>query len=151
MLPKFFAHIDSKHDNPSYAIMFQGVFSIVFAFGVGAFAGGFIDPSGGSNVYGYLGFLTLGILPVYVLTNIAAIRYFSKEPDFSVSSMPCFRPSRSADGRFALRADRPADDRPLHLVPLVIIGWVICWRWPHLARSHPAAPAHFGRRGARHR
>lgn len=85
MLPKFFAHIDRKHDNPSNAIMFQGVFSIVLAFTVGAMAGGFTDPLGGSNVYGYLGFLlTLGILPVYVLTNVAAIRFFSKEPDFNL-------------------------------------------------------------------
>ena len=31
------------------------------------------------NVYGYLGFLlTLGILPVYVLTNLAAARYFAR-------------------------------------------------------------------------
>ena len=41
-------------------------------------SGGLGDPAGGSNVYGYLGFLlTLGILPVYVLTNLAAARYFA--------------------------------------------------------------------------
>ena len=38
--------------------------------------GGLGSPIGGSNVYGYLGYvLTLGILPVYVLTNLAAVRY----------------------------------------------------------------------------
>ena len=48
------------------------------ALSVGAIAGGWGDPLAGANVYGYLGFLlTLGILPVYVLTNLAAARYFA--------------------------------------------------------------------------
>ncbi|MFG2196877.1 APC family permease [Streptomyces sp. NPDC048639] len=85
MLPRLFAHVDEKRRTPTYAVIAQGVFSIVVALAVGAFSGGLGSPAGGSNVYGYLGFLlTLGILPVYVLTNIAAIRFFRKEGGFRV-------------------------------------------------------------------
>ena len=127
MLPTFFAHIDPRHDNPSYAIMFQGVFSIVLAFGVGAVAGGFTDPSGGSNVYGYLGFLlTLGILPVYVLTNIAAIRFFSKEPDFNVlrhAVLPALAVLLMV-GLLYGQIDQQTT-APYTWFPYVIIGWVV--------------------------
>lgn len=85
MLPKLFAHIDPKRKTPTYAVLVQGGFAIVVALVVGAVSGGVGNPLGGSNVYGYLGFLlTLGILPVYVLTNVAAIRFFRKEGGFRV-------------------------------------------------------------------
>jgi amino acid transporter len=77
LLPSLFAFIDPKRRTPSYAIFATGAFALVLALSVGAVSGGLGDPAGGSNVYGYLGFLlTLGILPVYVLTNLAAARYF---------------------------------------------------------------------------
>ncbi|MFE9500850.1 APC family permease [Streptomyces collinus] len=83
MLPKIFAHVDHKRKTPTYAVLIQGGFSIIVAICVGLLSGGLNDAVGGSNVYGYLGFLlTLGILPVYVLTNIATIRFFIKEGHF---------------------------------------------------------------------
>lgn len=83
LLPAWFAHVDRKRRTPTNAVFVQGGFSIVAALAVGALAGGLSDPAGGINVYGYLGFiLTLGILPVYVLTNIAAIRFLRGRPDF---------------------------------------------------------------------
>ncbi len=127
MLPRFFAHIDSRHDNPSYAIIFQGIFSIVLAFVVGAAAGGLTDSLGGSNVYGYLGFLlTLGILPVYVLTNVAAIRFFWKQPDFNVVRHALL-PGLAVALMVALlfgQIDQQATT-PYTWFPYVIIGWVV--------------------------
>ena len=85
LLPPMFAFIDPKRRTPSYAIFTTGAFAIVLALIVGAISGGLGDPVGGSNVYGYLGFLlTLGILPVYVLTNLAAARYFASSGRFSL-------------------------------------------------------------------
>ena len=85
LLPRMFAFVDRKRHTPSYAIFATGAFALVLALGVGAVSGGLGDPSGGSNVYGYLGFLlTLGILPVYVLTNLAAARYFAASGRFDV-------------------------------------------------------------------
>src|SRR3954452_5243492 len=73
LLPRSLAHIDPRRHTPSRAVFATGVFTILTALSVGAISGGLGNPTGGSNVYGYLGFLlTLGILPVYVLTNLAA-------------------------------------------------------------------------------
>src|SRR5205807_7230416 len=77
LLPKGFGFIDPRRMTPTRAVFFTGAFAIVTSLVVGALSGGLGNPIGGSNVYGYLGFLlTLGILPVYVLTNLAAARYF---------------------------------------------------------------------------
>src|SRR4051812_41828173 len=85
LLPRMFAFIDPKRRTPSYAIFATGAFALVLALSVGAVSGGLGDPAGGSNVYGYLGFLlTLGILPVYVLTNLAAARYFQGQGRFNL-------------------------------------------------------------------
>ncbi|HEX4359892.1 MAG TPA: APC family permease [Pseudonocardia sp.] len=84
LLPAWFAHVNPKRKTPTNAVFTQGAFSIAVALIVGALAGGLGDPSGGSNVYGYLGFLlTLGILPVYILTNLAAIRFLRGRPDYN--------------------------------------------------------------------
>jgi amino acid transporter len=78
LLPRMFAFVDPKRLTPSRAVFAPGAFAVLTALLVGAISGGLGDPLGGSNVYGYLGFLlTLGILPVYVLTNLAAARHFA--------------------------------------------------------------------------
>lgn len=82
-LPSFLTRIHPKHLSPTGAVAAQGIFSVVVALGVGLVAGGWGDPAGGFTVYGYLGFLlTLGVLPVYALTNVAAIRFMRRRPDF---------------------------------------------------------------------
>jgi amino acid transporter len=84
LLPRALAKINHKRGVPVNAVLVQGIFSIVLAYVVGALAGGLTSTTGGSNVYGYLGFLlTLGVLPVYILTNVAAIRFFGKEGGFN--------------------------------------------------------------------
>lgn len=71
MLPERLAHVHPSHRTPTTAIWFVGIFSIVLTFGVGLIAGPF-------NAYVYLGsILTLAIIPVYILTNVAAMRYFA--------------------------------------------------------------------------
>jgi amino acid transporter len=84
LLPKPLAFINPKRLTPSRAVFLTGAFAIASALIVGAISGGLGSPVGGSNVYGYLGFLlTLGILPVYVLTNLAAGRHFLREGRFN--------------------------------------------------------------------
>jgi amino acid transporter len=85
LLPRGLGHIDGKRSTPSNAVFFTGAFSIVITLIVGAVSGGLNNPAGGSNVYGYLGFiLTVGILPVYVLTNISAVKHFYQQGRFNV-------------------------------------------------------------------
>jgi amino acid transporter len=85
LLPKMFAVVDQKRLTPALAALATGTFAILSALVVGAIGGGLGDPLGGSNVYGYLGFvLTLGVLPVYALTNLAVARYFARAGRFRV-------------------------------------------------------------------
>jgi amino acid transporter len=126
LLPARLAHIDPKRRSPSYAIAVQGVFAVVAAFAVGAVAGGLGEPLGGSNVYGYLGFLlTLGILPVYVLTNLAAIRFFRRRDDFNLVRHGVL-PALGAGLMVALTVGQLLEQTtaPYTWLPWVIVGWV---------------------------
>ena len=79
LLPRVLAYVHPRYRTPTRAVLVVGVFSVVVALGLGIVNGGLGDATAGSNVYGYLGFLlTLGILPVYVLTNLAAFVYFRR-------------------------------------------------------------------------
>jgi amino acid transporter len=83
LLPRMFAAVDRRRLTPVNTALVTGAFAIACALMVGAISGGLDEPRGGSNVYGYLGFLlTLGILPVYVLTNLATARYFARTGRF---------------------------------------------------------------------
>jgi len=79
LLPRALALVDRRRMTPTRATLLTGAFAVACALVVGAASGGLDEPIGGSNVYGYLGFLlTLGVLPVYALTNLAAARYFQR-------------------------------------------------------------------------
>lgn len=79
LLPRTLAYVHPRYRTPTRAVLVVGVFAVIVALGLGIVNGGLDDPTAGSNVYGYLGFLlTLGILPVYVLTNLAAFAYFRR-------------------------------------------------------------------------
>jgi amino acid transporter len=84
LLPKLFAHVDPKRHTPTYTVLVQGAFAVALALVVGLLSdGGLDDAIGGGNVYGYLGFLlTLGVLAVYILTNVAAVRFFARSGEF---------------------------------------------------------------------
>jgi amino acid transporter len=85
LLPRMFGIVDRRHATPARAALLTGAFAVVLALIVGATSGGLDDPLGGSNVYGYLGFLlTLGLLSVYVLTNLAAACYFARARRFRI-------------------------------------------------------------------
>lgn len=71
MLPPVLGKVHPRHATPSVAIIANTVFAVVVTLGVGAWVGPF-------NAYAYLGsLLTLAIIPVYILTNLACIRFFA--------------------------------------------------------------------------
>jgi amino acid transporter len=126
LLPSFFGHIDSKRHTPTKAVIFQGIFAVGLAFIVGGIAGGLGDPIAGGSVYGYLGFLlTLGILPVYVLTNAAAIRFFRGRGDFHVVRH-LILPGIGAIAMVGLTVGQILEQEvaPYTWFPWVILGWV---------------------------
>jgi amino acid transporter len=125
LLPRLFAFIDPKRLTPSLAV-FASAFAIVVALVVGTISGGLGDPLGGSNVYGYLGFLlTLGILPVYVLTNLAAVRYFSGSGRFRLVRHGVL-PLAGALLMIAVLVGQIVEQtaRPYTWFPWVIVVWV---------------------------
>ncbi len=70
LLPAVLGTINGKYSTPQMAIIVQSVGSGIIAIALGLAVGPF-------NTYGYLGtILTLGIIPVYILVNVAVIRYF---------------------------------------------------------------------------
>jgi amino acid transporter len=126
LLPKVFAHIDPRRLTPTRAVLVTGAFAIAIALIVGAISGGLGDPVGGSNVYGYLGFLlTLGILPVYVLTNLAAARYFARSGRFNVIRHGLL-PLGGAALMVALLVGQIIEQTsaPYTWFPWVIVAWV---------------------------
>src|SRR5690242_15755908 len=126
LLPRPLAFIDPIRLTPSYAIFATGGFTLVMALGVGAVAGGLGDPAGGSNVYGYLGFiLTLGILPVYVLVNLAAARYFAAAGRFNALRHGVL-PRGGASLMAALLVGQVIEQtaKPYTWFPWVIVAWI---------------------------
>jgi amino acid transporter len=147
LLPRTLAYIHPKHRSPSHAIFATGAFAVITALGVGAISGGLTNPAGGSNVYGYLGFLlTLGILPVYVLTNLAAARYFALSGRFRVVRHGVL-PLGGAALMVALLIGQIAEQtvEPYTWFPWVIVIWVALVTagalWLGSARPHELARA----------
>jgi amino acid transporter len=142
LMPGFLASIHPTHRTPSRAILAQGVFAVGLAIVVGILAGGLGDPAAGSNVYGYLGFLlTLGILPVYVLTNLAAIRWFRAAGRFSLVRHAIL-PLSGAGLMVALLVGQIIEqtDAPYTWFPWVIVIWtgLVVVVAVLLGRSRPA-------------
>src|SRR4051794_34958592 len=126
LLPRMLAFIDPRRHTPSRAVFATGTFTVVLALAVGAVSGGLGDPRGGSNVYGYLGFLlTLGILPVYVLVNLAAARYFLAAGRFNLLRHGIL-PLTGAGLMAALLVGQIVEQttRPYTWFPWVIVLWV---------------------------
>jgi amino acid transporter len=127
LLPKSLGYIDPKRMTPSRAVFFTGAFAVVLALIVGAISGGLGNPVGGSNVYGYLGFLlTLGILPVYVLTNLAAARHFAAQGRFDLVRHGIL-PIGGGALIVALLIGQIVEQTgpPYTWFPWVIVGWVL--------------------------
>jgi amino acid transporter len=142
LLPRMFAVVDRRRLTPTRAALATGTFAIVSALVVGAVSGGLGDPLGGSNVYGYLGFLlTLGVLPVYALTNLAAARYFARAGRFRVVRHGVL-PLAGAALIVALLVGQIIEQTaaPYTWLPWAIVTWVVlvglgaawlAWARPH--------------------
>jgi amino acid transporter len=127
LLPSFFGHIDGKRGTPTRAVIFTGVFAVGLALIVGVMAGGLGTSEAGFNVYGYLGFLlTMGILPVYVLVNAAAIRFYRGRGDFSPIRHLAL-PGLGALLMVGLTVGQIVEQEvaPYTWFPWVIVGWVV--------------------------
>jgi amino acid transporter len=127
LLPSWVADVHPLRRTPTKAVLAVGGFSIVTALVVGAVSGGFGDAATGSLVYGYLGYvLTLGILPVYVLTNLAAVRYLWGKPGFNPVKHLVL-PLLGAGLMVALLIGQIIENstQPFKSFPWVVVAWVV--------------------------
>ena len=128
LLPSFLTRIHPRHASPTGAVMVVGVFSVVLTLILGLFVGGLGDPAAGANVYGYLGYLlTLGVLPVYVLTNVSAIRYLWRKTDVFNMWKHGVLPALGALLVVGLLIGQIVEqtDAPYTWFPWVIVAWVV--------------------------
>jgi amino acid transporter len=126
LLPRPLAAVDPQRLTPTRATLLTGGFAIGCALIVGAVSGGLGNPVGGSNVYAYLGFLlTLGVLPVYALTNLAAARYFARAGRFHAIRHGLL-PIGGASLMVALLVGQIVEQTapPYTWLPWVIVAWV---------------------------
>jgi amino acid transporter len=126
LLPRVLAYVHPRYRTPTRAVLVVGVFSVVVAIGLGVINGGLGNATAGSNVYGYLGFLlTLGILPVYVLTNLAAFAYFRRTGRFKLLRHAVL-PLSGAALMVVLLVEQILlqTDPPYTWFPWVIVGWI---------------------------
>ena len=126
LLPRWLADVHPKRRTPTKAVLAVGGFAIALALVVGSVSGGLGDPVGGSNVYGYLGYvLTLGILPVYVLTNLAAVRYLWGSAGFDWLRHLVL-PLAGAGLMVALLVGQIIENsaQPFKSFPWVVVAWV---------------------------
>jgi len=73
LLPRVLGSVNRRYRTPGTAIIVQSIFSVAVTLIVGTWVGPL-------NAYAYLGaLLTLGILPVYILVNLACMRFYRRE------------------------------------------------------------------------
>jgi amino acid transporter len=122
LLPSVLGTINDRFSTPQMAIIVQSAASGVIAVVLGLIAGPF-------NTYGYLGtLLTLGIIPVYVLVNIAVTRYFrSQHPsEFNVVKhgvLPVVGILLMAIPVYGLVWPVPAF--PFNVMPYIVGVWIV--------------------------
>jgi amino acid transporter len=148
LLPVSLGRIDAKRLTPSRAVAYEAVFALIAAIVVGIFAGGLGNPTAGFNVYGYFGFaLTLSILPVYALANIAVIVYFRKRTDFNLLRhlvLPVLGGLLMIGLLIGQIIENPSP--PYNWMPWALLGWLVVlvggaiW----LGRSRPQVLARAG-------
>jgi amino acid transporter len=148
LLPASLGRIHREHRTPAIAVGYEAAFVIIATIIVGLLSGGLGNPAGGFNVYGYFGFaLTLAILPVYALANVAVIVYFRKRPDFNVIRHVIL-PVIGAALMIGLLIGQIIENQvpPYSWMPWAILGWlavvVVGAIW--LSRNRPEVLARAG-------
>jgi amino acid transporter len=122
ILPAALGKVHERWYSPSRAIYVQTVFTIVIGIGTGLWIG-----PGATGAYGFTGAIgTIAIVIVYILANIALIRYFWKLPERNVFThiiVPVLGVIGLLYPLYAVAA--PGQAFPYNLVPIVVGIWII--------------------------
>lgn len=122
VLPGVFGRVHARWFSPYTAIFAQTIFTLVVGFAVGIWLG-----PGATGAYGFTGSIgTVAIVIVYMLCDIALIRYFFSLPErnwFLHIVVPILGVAALAYPLWSVA--QPGQQYPYNLVPYIAIGWIV--------------------------
>ncbi|HET9999884.1 MAG TPA: APC family permease [Ktedonobacteraceae bacterium] len=122
VLPGVFGRVHARWFSPYTAIFAQTIFTLVVGLVVGAWLG-----PGATGAYGFTGSIgTVAIVIVYMLCDIALIRYFFSLPErnwFFHIVVPILGIAALAYPLWSVA--QPGQAYPYNLVPYIAIGWIV--------------------------
>lgn len=122
VLPGWLGKVHSRWFSPYTAIIAQTIFTLVLGFGIGLWLG-----PGATGAYGFTGAIgTVAIVIVYMMCNIALIRYFFRLPERNWLLhiiIPILGVAALAYPLWAVA--QPGQAYPYNLVPYIVIAWLV--------------------------
>lgn len=122
VLPGVLGRVHSRWFSPYTAIIAQTIFTLIVGFATAFWLG-----PGATGAYGFTGAIgTVAIVIVYMLSNIALIRYFFKLPERNVLLhivIPILGIAALAYPLWAVA--QPGQAYPYNLVPFIVVGWIV--------------------------
>ncbi|MCU1583464.1 MAG: Amino acid/polyamine/organocation transporter superfamily [Microbacteriaceae bacterium] len=122
VLPASLGRVHARWFSPHRAIAVQTIFTVVVGIAVGLWLG-----PGATGAYAFTGSIgTVAIVIVYILSNIALIRFFWRRSDRKVLVhivVPILGIIGLAYPLWAV--SNPAQAAPYNLVPIVVLVWII--------------------------
>lgn len=122
VLPHVLGRVHPRWFSPYAAIFAQTIFTLVIGFAVGTWLG-----PGATGAYGFTGAIgTVAIVIVYMLSNIALIRYYFTLPERNLLLhivIPILGVVALAYPLWAVA--QPGQAYPYNLVPYIVIAWLI--------------------------
>jgi amino acid transporter len=122
VLPRALGRVHPRWFSPYTAIIAQTIFTLVVGFGVGLWLG-----PGATGAYGFTGAIgTVAIVIVYMLCNIALIRYFFNLPErnwFFHIVIPVLGVAALAYPLWSIA--QPGQSYPYNLVLYITIIWIV--------------------------
>lgn len=121
ILPSVLSRVHSRWFSPYTAIIAQTIFTLVIGIGTGIWLG-----PGATGAYGFTGAIgTVAIVLVYIMCNIALIRYFFTLPERNIFLhivVPILGIAALVYPLWAVV--QPGQAYPYNLVPIVTIVWI---------------------------
>jgi amino acid transporter len=122
VLPPALGRVHARWFSPYTAIYVQTIFTLAVGFPIGAWLG-----PGATGAYGFTGAIgTVAIVIVYMLSNIALIRYFLRSGAFNVTLhglIPLLGVVALAYPLWSV--GQPGQTYPYNLVPYVVLVWLV--------------------------
>ena len=123
ILPASLGRVHPSWHSPFRAIVVQTIFTVVVGMGTGIWLG-----PGATGAYGFTGTIgTVAIVIVYIMSNIALIRYFWRDAERTIMKhliLPLLGVTALLYPLYAV--SNPNASYPYNLVPWIVLIWIAC-------------------------